>query len=302
MWLIIALVGYALLAVVSILDKFILTNEKVTPLRFVFYSCIFVLPVLIFSPWVKLPNDIYAWSAAVLSGFGFMFGLWSMYLGIEKSEISHIGPLVGATTPLFVLVFSQVFLSEVITFRQIYAIIFLTIGSLVITSEYTHKKHTWHLAMIWGIIAAFFFATSHVASKYLYDAIGFSGGFVWGRGFIGIAGLLMFLYPPLWRELRHHAWVGRISLIPRQRTNWFLVGADKILGVLGVVLIQYAIALGSVTIVNALAGVQFAFLLILVFILSRFFRRWFHEEYSRVEIIQEVVSVTLIGFGLVLLL
>lgn len=302
MWLIIALIGYATLAVVSILDKFILTNEKVSPLRFVFYSCVFVLPIFIFVPWVKIPDNFYAWLAAILAGIGFMFGLWTMYLGIEKSEISHIGPLVGATTPLFVLVFGQMFLAEAITLRQIYAILFLVVGSLVIASEYTHKKHVWHLAMVWGIVAAFCFAVSHIASKYLYDVIGFAGGFVWGRGFIGVAGLSLLLYSPLWKELGRRSWISRIHIVPRPHTNWFLVGADKILGVVGVVLIQYAIAIGSVTLVNALAGVQFAFLLIFVFILSRFFRQWFHEEYSHVEIVQEIISIGLIGFGLVLLL
>lgn len=302
MWLVLALAGYAILAVVSILDKFILTKEKVSPLRFVFYSCVFVLPILLLIPWVKIPDGFYSWLVAILAGIGFMCGLWTMYLGIEKSEISHIGPLVGATTPLFVLVFGQMFLSEAITLRQIYAILFLVVGSLVIASEYAHKKHVWHLAMGWGIVAAFCFAVSHVASKYLYDTIGFSGGFVWSRGFIGIAGLLLLLYPPLWKELRHRSWISRNHIIPRPHTNWFLVGTDKILGVTGVVLIQYATAIGSVTIVNALAGVQFAFLLIFIFILSRFFRQWFHEEYSRAEIIQEIISVVFIGLGLVLLL
>ncbi len=302
MWLIISLIGYATLAIVSILDKFILTNEKISPLRFVFYSCVFVLPVFLFAPWVIFPTGFYMWISAVLAGLGFMFGLWTMYLGIEKSEVSHIIPLVGATTPLFVLVFSQIFLHELISLRQMYAIMFLVMGSLTIASEYTHKKHVWHLAMIWGIISAFFFAISHVASKYLYNVMGFSGGFVWSRGFIGVAGLILFFYPPLWRELRHRSWLSRIRIIPRPRTSWVLVGADKILGVTAVVLIQYATAIGSVTIVNALAGAQFAFLLVFVFILSRFFRKWFHEEYSRIEIVQEILSVILIGIGLMFLL
>ena len=81
-----------------------------------------------------------------------------------------------------------------------------------------------------------------------------------------------------------------------------MIALDKILAVASLLLIQYAIFLGSVTIVNALAGVQYAFLLILVGVMSKFFPKRFREEYSRAEIIQEIISVLVISVGLILLL
>ena len=81
-----------------------------------------------------------------------------------------------------------------------------------------------------------------------------------------------------------------------------LVMVDKFLAVVSLVLVQYAIFLGSVTVVNALAGVQYAFLLILVGIMSRFFPSRFREEYSKTEVVQEIISVIIIAIGLVFLL
>ena len=298
MWLLFALISYALAAVVSVLDKFILTNEKVPPLRFVFYSTVFVLPVFILIPWVQLPGNLVGWVAAALVGFGFALGLWTMYLGIAKSEISHIGPLIGGVIPLFILLFSHFFLQESISSRQLVAILLLAFGSLLISSEYTHRKQGWHGAIIWGLVAAMFFAISHTASKYLYDQIGFWGGLVWGRGFTGLFGVLLLLVPSWWK-----------ILFPRQKKtkkysgkNLILVGTNKFLGVVSLLLIQYAIFLGSVTVVNALAGIQYAFLLVLVGVMSRFFPRRFKEEYSRAEIMQEIISVVIISLGLVFLL
>lgn len=299
MWLIIALIGYAVSAVVSILDKFILSNEKVSPLRFVFYSTIFVVPLFFLMPWATMPSNLFGWLAAILVGFGFAGGLWTMYLGIEKSEISHIGPLIGGVIPLFVLLFSKIFLGEIISDRQLIAIFLLAFGSILISSEYTHKKHGWHGAIVWGLAAAILFAASHVASKYLYNEIGFFGGFVWGRGFTGIFGVLLLCFPPFWKELFVHFKSKRAK---HSTANLTLVITNKTLGVAALILVQYAVFLGSVTVVNALAGVQYAFLLVLVGVMSRFFPRRFHEEYSKTEIVQEIISVIIIAIGLAFLL
>lgn len=299
MWLIIALLGYAAAAVVSILDKFILTNEKVSPLRFVFYSTIFVIPLFFFIPWATVPNGWLGWLAAVLVGFGFAGGLWTMYLGIAKSEISHIGPLIGGVIPLVVLLSSRIFLGEIITDRQLLAIFLLAFGSILISSEYTHKKHGWHGAIVWGLVAAVLFAVSHVASKYLYNEIGFFGGFVWGRGFTGVFGALLLCFPPFWKGLFARV---KLTRTKHSAASLTLVITNKTLGVVALILVQYAVFLGSVTVVNALAGVQYAFLLILVGVMSKFFRNRFHEEYSKAEIVQEIVSVIIIILGMALLL
>lgn len=301
MWLIITLIGYAAAAVVSVLDKFILSNEKVSPLRFVFYSTIFVAPLFLLTPWAQLPIGWNGWLGAILVGFGFAGGLWTMYLGIAKSEISHIGPLIGGAIPLFILLFSKIFLGEIISSRQLVAILLLAFGSLLISSEYTSKKQGIHKAIMWGIVAAILFAISHVAAKYLYNQIGFFGGFVWGRGFTGLFGILLLFVPGFWKDLfkRRH------FQLPKPKhtiASLTLIATDKILAVISLILIQYAIFLGSVTVVNALAGVQYAFLLVLVGVMSKFFPKRFREEYSKVEIIQEIISVIIIAVGLVFLL
>lgn len=301
MWLLISLIGYAAAAVVSILDKFILTNEKVSPLKFVFYSTVFIAPLFLLAPWVSAPDDFACWVAAVLTGFCFAGGLWTMYLGIAKSEISHIGPLIGGAIPLFILVFSYLFLGELVSTQQLVAIFLLAFGSLLIASEYTGRKQELRGAIGWGVVAAVLFAVSHVASKYLYNEIGFGGGLVWGRSFTGLFGLIILAVPATWKYIFTPR---RFHIIKTKKSFGaiMLIALDKILAVVSLLLIQYAIFLGSVTIVNALAGVQYVFLLILVGVMSKFFPKRFREEYNRAEIVQEIVSVLIISFGLILLL
>lgn len=299
MWLAVALLGFTISAVVGILDKFIISKSEVKPIVFTFYSSIFVLPILLLLPFgVVFPSHLIDWLIFLMSGFFFALGLWVMYLGFKKSEVSHIGPLVGASTAFFVLVLSNIFLHENLGIFKLIAIFILILGSLIISFEYSPEHNGVHKGMLLGLISGLLFSVSHVASKYTYDLYGFYSGFVWTRAFLGVFGILLLAFPAV-RELFYKK---KVQDSVKEKKQTILVGWDKILGVFGLVLIQYSIALGSVSLVNGLAGVQFGILIILVAVLSRFFPKIFKEEYTGKEIFQEIIAVVLIGSGLALML
>lgn len=293
MWIIISIIGYAILAAVGILDKFILSDKKVAPKLFVFYSTIFVLPILLLLPFgVKMPNNFWLWFSAGVSGIFFAFGLYAMYKGFLESEISHIGPLVGGATPLFVLLLSWIFLNENLTPAQYLASVFLILGAFIIAFEKSQRHHGLHVGMLWGVLSGLLFAISHVASKYAYDNLGFYSGFVLTRSALGLCGLVLLYLPSIRHELFHSG--RRVD----GKDNVLLVVVNKILGVVGVVLIQYAIALGSVSVVNALGGLQYAILIVAVFLLSKFAPRIFKEQYTKAELWQEFLAILIIAVGL----
>ena len=301
MWLFIALLGNAMLAVVAIIDKFILSKSVSKPIVFVFYSTIFVLPVFLLLPFgISMPS---VWTEYVLfcvSGFCFAFGLWTLYIAIQESEISHVGPLIGAVMPFFILFLSRIFLGEQLGAYAILAAVVLIIGSLVISVDLKEKDRGWHSAMSWGILAGFLFAVSHVISKHAYDAYGFYSGFVLTKLPIGIFGGILLLSPSV-RALFHKK---EKTLVDKARSKklFFLVVGDITLGVIGSTLIQYATALGSVTLVNALAGAQYAMLIVFVAFISKFFPRILKETFTKKEIIQKITAVGIISGGLALLL
>ena len=61
---------------------------------------------------------------------------------------------------------------------------------------------------------------------------------------------------------------------------------------------NYAIALGSVVLVNALQGVQYAFLMVLGGLITVFYPKIIKEKINNVIILQKIVAITLISFGL----
>ena len=300
MWLYIALLGYGALAVVNILDKFILSKEKVQPSLYTFYTAITVLPIVLLIPFgITMLGSSGEWLIAALSGVSFMLALIALYVGFRESEISHVGPLVGAAIPIFTLFLAKFFLHESISTRETIAVLVLIAGSVLISSEKSRWHSGWHKGMLWGIVAGLLLAISHVASKYIYGVAGFYSGFIWTRAALGLSGMFLLLLPSVHEPLfQKRSWFSGSYA----RGNLGLVVLNKLLAVAGVILIQYAISLGRVSLVSALSGVQFAFLVIVVVILSKFFPRLFREDYRRGEVIQELAAVVFISVGLVLLL
>lgn len=320
MWLFVALLGNATLAIVGIIDKFILTKAVSKPIVFVFYSTIFVLPFFLLLPFgVKIPNVWTDYTLFFISGICFAFGLWTLYKAIQGSEISHVGPLIGAAVPFFILFLSRIFLGEQLGPYALLAAVVLIIGSLVISFDQSaaptgrqEQNHGQYKAMSWGVLSGFLFAVSHVISKYAYGVYGFYSGFVLTKLSVGIFGAALLFSPSIWALFFkkddshsgvHSNGVGKtLAKKMAGKKRLALIIGDISLGVIGATLLQYATALGSVSLVNALAGAQYAMLIILVAVISKFFPKILKETFTRKEIIQKVVAVAIISLGLVLLL
>jgi uncharacterized membrane protein len=300
MTLVFALLGYFLLAVVVILDKFILTKSVPSPAVYTFYSTIFMVAAFLAWPfgveWLA-HDDLFV---ATLSGIAFGFGLYCMYVAIKKGEASHIGPFVGSMVAIATFVLAGIFLGEYLTQTQVYGVCVLIAASLVLSYQKT-RQPSGPDSFFWGVAAGVFFAISHVSAKFLYEIYPFVTSFVWTRATTALVGVVLLLSPSVRRALKK-AFTQRKGKGKRKNSSKTaaLVVVDKTLGIVGVVLIQYAIAVGSVTIVNALSGVQFVLLFAMIVILTRCCSRLFSEYFTRRELIVQTVGLLLVVLGTIM--
>lgn len=314
MWVLIALLGNTTLALVGIIDKLILTKAVSKPIVLVFYSTIFILPAFLILPFgfVTMPLVGTHYGLSLVSGFCFALGLWAMYLAITKGEVSRIGPIIGAVTPFFILFLSRFFLGEKLGPYALLAAIFLMVGSLIISIDSKEGTSPWRSGLEWAAVSGFLFAISHVSAKYIYNQYDFVSGFVLTKLPIGIFAIFLLLSPSVRAVFAKKKEIAALKPVgERQETSIkkilgkyqvLLVGGNILLGALGAVLLQYAMSIGSVSLVNALAGVQFAMLIVLVAIISKFFPQILKETFSKKEILQKAVAVFFISIGLLLLL
>jgi drug/metabolite transporter (DMT)-like permease len=297
MYFFIALVGFVLLGVSGLLDKVILNKKAAGPFSYAFYISAPFLLLVFLLPFNKVwPGTLQEWIIACGAGVFFFTGLCLMFYGLQNSEVSHIGPLVGVSVSVFTILLSRLFFGEVLPLQKLFAVALLVAGSLIVAFENSQQHHGFHMGMIWGAVAGLFFSLSHVFSKCAYEMIGFIGGLSITRVAIGATALFVLLIPNIRRQVFSH---GKTK---QQHNKKHIVFLNMAIAAVAVLLVQYAISLGSVSIVSSLEGVKYATLIVLAAVFSRFYPKIFKEKYTKLELIQEISAIIVISIGLFLLI
>ena len=301
LYIIIAIIAYALFAANGVIDKFLLSKAVRSPAVYAFFIGItgpltFVLIPFTFIPQLNMSFRFLPWNdllIAIAAGATFVWALYFLYKATQETSVSRILPIEGGLVPVFTLVFAYIILGERLLQTQLIAFVFLVIGAVIISLR--QGKHGWHPQAFSGaVIAAMLFALSFVLTKYTFDHSNFLSGLVWTRlGFFVVA--LSFLLSPSVRK--------GIKNVPKGTTkgNKYLYLGARISGSVSGFLQNYAISLGSVTIVNAMQGTQYALLLVGTIALSKYYPKILKEKVNRAIIAQKVLAIVLITCGLIFL-
>jgi uncharacterized membrane protein len=292
--LIIAILGYTLLAVVAILDKSILEKSVKKPSVYLFYSTIFFFLAFLALPWIE-PISSLGVLISVFSGLTFGFGMWAMFNALEYGEASHVTPFVGAVVAISTFFFSITLLGENLSVSIKIGLLFLVIASILLSVE-RNKKHTgFHRGFIWAFLAGILYGLSHVSAKLMYELYPFFTGLVWTKGMVGLVSIVTIFVPGVLVAILNKG-KDKIKDGGARVVIW-----DKVLGLIAVILIQYAISKGSVTVVNGLAGIQYAFMFVFIYFLTKFKPSTFSEKFTRREMVVEIVAIVFMIIGLIFL-
>lgn len=297
LWIIVALFAYFLAALNSVIDKYLLKRSIPNPIVYSFYVGIFSAFSIILTPfgleWPGLEQFVMALAVGVV----FLVALVAFFTALKKDEASRTVSIVGGFTPVFILILSGLLLGEALNQSEFYAFIFLVLGGIIISMRKSKKKiHAYYYggSVTMALLAAIFFAFFFVLAKFVFTYQPFISGFVWTRMGSFFAALLLLLIPYN-RDLIFNT-TRRVS----RRTGELFV-ANKALAGVSFFALNYAIFLGSVTLVNALEGIKYVFLLLIVYILSKRYPHILREKTSFLTMLQKISAIMLIVIGLFLL-
>lgn len=295
-WLVIAIIAYLLNAIAAVVDKFLLTKSIPQPVVYAFFISALGILALVLIPFgftVPVASQIVV---SLLAGLTFTYALLYLFKALKCNDTSRITPFIGGLSPVFILLLSFAFLGERLGHNEIFAFLALVLGTILITLD-LGKKKTGQGGFWLATFSAALFAVSYVLTKEVYNNQEFISGFIWTR--IGaFIGALMLLLPKANREAI------RVNL-KKPKTQQKKTGGIFIFGqaagALSYLLVNYAISLASVSLINAMQGLQYVFLLFLVFFLSKFHPAVLKEKLTRRIIIQKVSAIVLVGLGLALI-
>lgn len=299
LWLIIAIAAYLILAVVFLVDKYLLITSIPNPRVYAFYVGILGILVLLLIPffgfYVPEASQVIL---SLLAGATFVYGLFWLYKTLQVFEPSRAVPAIGGLTPLFTFGFIYVFScgQEVLSFGELIGFILLILGTVLINIK--KEKFINLKSLKFAAITAVFLSLSFVLIKYVYLVQPFWNGFMW-RSIGGFLTALCFfiLFPEIKKEV-----FAKKENFSKKTAVIFL--SNQAAGAGASILQNWAIFLAPlvfVPVVHALNGTQYVFLFIFSLLLSLKFPQILKEEVSKTIILQKIVAILLIGVGLAFL-
>ena len=298
LWLVIAILAYLILAVVFLVDKYLLTGPIPNPKVYSFYIGLLGLGVLVFVPFIDFYIlDFQDIVLAFVSGASFVWGIFWFFKGLKEFEPSRIAPAVGGVLPVFTFILIYFFSwgREILNLQQLLAFVLLIFGTFLITYQRSKKISMKSLRL--SAVAAFFFALSFVTAKFIYLNYPFLLSLLWIR----LGGTLSALFFLLSTEVRQGLFKQKVGLEKKTLAVFF---SSQAAGAGANILQNWAIALAPmvyIAFINALQGVQYIFLLFFAILFSWKIPKILKEEISRDVIFQKTVAILLISLGLVLL-
>ncbi|MCL4404113.1 EamA family transporter [Patescibacteria group bacterium] len=292
-WLYIGLVAYFLNAISFVVSKVILTDILPDAWTYTFYVNALGIFVLLLVPFGFAVPALPVIAAAIASGVTYTFALLILYKLLAKDEASQVVPLTGGLTPIFVLLMAILFLSEVLSIGQAVGFVLIVIGGFIAAHEGTVKGKLRYseAKLFWGsVLSALLFGASQVLLKFVFDQVPFLNGFIW-RGFGAVVGAAILLAPagPRKRIL------ASFKSSTKKTEAAFIAAQGAALA--SFVMANYAISIGPVSLVNALSGVQYAFLFGIIVFLSKQFPKLLKEPLNPGVVRQKIWSILLITIG-----
>ena len=290
-WIYLIIFAQFLNAIVTLVDKYLVTSALIgKPVVYTFYIGALSGVAILLLPFgvVLAPTMTVLWLSFV-AGVSYIFSILFLYKSLKLSDASDVAPAFGAVNAIATFGFSFVFLGGSLTGNFLYGFILLVIGTFVTSYFHLTKKATLFL-----IIAGALFGFSTVFLKELFSQTTFWNGFFWSRlaNVLGVA--LIFLWSNNAKAILENIKTSSMG------TKTAVV-ANKVIAGFAFLMILYAIKLGDVSVVSALTGIQFAFLLLLTVLFSGRFPKYFYEATHYHAILRKLVAAIFIIAGLALL-
>lgn len=291
-WFLFALLSGLLMAVVNILDKFVLDKWARHPMVPVLLLGIFnlapALGLLLVRGWpvlsLKQALLILAAGGALLLMILFYFS------AAAREEISRVVPLMFFS-PLFVAIMAWFLLGETFAPRQYAGVAALIAGAVLVSSRLPLNLRLGRAFWLM-LLAALSISVYFVLIKYLLRSFDYWSVFGWTR--LSSTLLMLPLYFVYFSELRD-------TLRDYGAKVVGVMALDESIALAANLFVTIAAAAGPITLVNALISTQPFFVLLFALVLSRFVPHLFREETRRATILQKLAALALIFAGVLLI-
>lgn len=312
--ILIATIGYFLISLEAVASKFLLGAKIRSWKLYVFYVGLLSLLAFIFVPGFSLLFfgqsglvffGVYPFFVALLSGITFFIYLALLYKTLSRTTASRAYVFSGAISLVTTYILAGLFLKERFSLLDILGMACLLVGGTIIAIKVDvirypkagKRKVKAMESFSDAMLAGIFLGISLVLLKIAYDQSGFINGYLFSRLGVTVSTMVMMFFVGFRREV-----ISEISKHGKKEKagQFSAVVLTKILAGTGTLLVNGAIFIGSVTLVNALLAVQYLFTFVFSLILTVAFGKVFAENLVGLNIIYKAIGVVLVVLGIIL--
>lgn len=257
-WLALAVLAQFVFAITTLVDKHIVVRAQHIgrPVVYTFYVSLLSGFVIVLFPFVHVPDER-VFALSLINAVAFTSAIYLLYNGLARARASDVSPAVGGVSAIMAMLLAAILIEGDVG-QHFLAILLLAAGTAVIS-----RFHFSPSAFYYTLAAGCAFGLAAVTAKLVFLEVPFLDGFFWTRMMNVVCALSLLLVPPVRRAIFHG---GKHST----RKAKGLVLGNKILGGIAAAMTAFAVSIGSVSVVNALGGMQFLFLFLFALFLGRF--------------------------------
>lgn len=292
MLILLTIFQYLIQAVVDLTDKFLISTRKIQPESYVFYTVVMGLLLLLAWPWFYVALPAQAVFMNLLSGAMFSVALYVFFKALSQGEASRVVPYIFALVPVFDIIISKITGRGQLTLPEVAAMFLLIPGAMLVSFR---GGATWTQHVALKTVSALLFSSYYAMWQYAAQSGPFLNNLTWDR--VGAASILILalLIPTFRKKVFTHTYIRQ----KRSTAGLFLV--KQVLGGANFVLLSFLFAFGKISIVNALQGFRYVFLLFLGMIITKHRGHLLEEEGGRKALVQKSIGIILIFIGTVIL-
>ena len=279
--------GQLLNAVIVLVDKYVVTQTAISrPITYAFFVGALSATATLLLPFgvIHAPSLSTVWLSLAI-GVTFIVSLIFLFSALRIAQATDVIMWLAVISTITTFILDLFLLNENLPKFFPYALALLILG-LLLVGHFRFNSKSFFFVLVAGILFGF----STVLLKILFADSSFLDGFFWSRmGNVAVA-LPILLIPQFRRSILES------SRQSSHRTS-LLVVFNRILGGIAFLSILYAIRIGPVSIVNALASLQFVFLFLLVFLFRKKMPNLFAHEFRPGHVAHKIFAVLFIVAG-----
>ncbi|MEA1926189.1 MAG: hypothetical protein U9M90_03015 [Patescibacteria group bacterium] len=276
-------------------NKVLITGKIKSWQRYLFYVSFLSLFSLLLAPFGLAWPGFGVFLTSFFAGVIFFGYLGFLFSALRHSTASRVFVLTGAVSAIATLLLASLFLGDTFNTAKILGILMLVFGGFFISFKFYRKRFFSSYKKV--ILAGILYAVALVVLKHSFDSQNFISGYIYSRlGIVAMAGLSLTV-PSFRKKVFPLFKKGKRS---ENASQFALIAAVKSLAGVATALLNYAIAIGSVTIISALVSVQYLFVFALSIIFGFLFQDMLRENMNRTNVLTKALGVVSIVAGVFL--